>query len=141
MTFNNGYLSDEELNALIAETESEGLVQAPKGLHAEVMKRIDGDPSKSQKERKADFYKFTYKVVLSVAAALVLLTLLPRTIDTRRPVPTKEEVLKERADTNDIRIIPQKEKLTKEKIQKDLDKKDLITMLEDYITEKGGILK
>ena len=141
MTFNNDYLSDEELNALIAETESEGLVQAPKGLHAEVMKKIDRNPARSQKERKADFYKFTYKVALSVAAALLLMALLPRTIDTRKPVPTKEEVLRERTETNEIHIIPQKPKPTKEEIQKDLDKKDLITTIEDYIAEKGGILK
>ncbi len=141
MTFNKDYLSDEELNALIAETESEGLVQAPKGLHAEVMKGIDGNPARSQKERKADFYKFTYKVVLSVAAALLLMTLLPRSIDTRRPVPTREEVLKERTITDEMHILPQKQKPTKEEVQKDLSKKDLITMLEDYITEKGGILK
>ena len=141
MTFNKDYLSDEELSALIAETESEGLVQAPKGLHAEVMKKIDRDPAASQKERKADFYKFTYKVVLSVAAALLLMVLLPRTIDTRRPVPTKEEVLKERAINSELHILPQKQKPTKEEIQKDLDKKDLITILEEYITEKGGILK
>ena len=141
MTFNKDYLSDEELNALIAETESEGLVQAPKGLHAEVIKRIDENPAASQKERQAAFYKFTYKVVLSVAAALLLMTLLPRTIDTRRPVPTKEEVLRERAITDEIHILPQKQKLTKDEIQKSLNRKDLITMLEDYITEKGGILK
>ena len=141
MTFNNDYLSDEELSALIAETESEGLVQAPKGLHAEVISRIDRDPARSQKERKADFYKFTYKVVLSVAAALLLMVLLPRTIDTRRPVPTKEEVLSQRAVMDEIHILPQKQKPTKEEIQKDLDKKDLITILEEYITEKGGILK
>ncbi len=141
MTFNKDYLSDEELNALIAETESEGLVQAPNGLHAEVISRIDGNPARSQKERTADFYKFTYKVVLSVAAALLLMTLLPRSIDARRPVPTREEVLKERATTDEMHILPQKQKPTKEEVQKDLSKKDLITMLEDYITEKGGILK
>ena len=141
MTFNKDYLSDEELNALIAETESEGLVQAPNGLHAEVISRIDRNPARSQKERTADFYKFTYKVVLSVAAALLLMTLLPRTIDARRPVPTREEVLKERTITDEMHILPQKQKPTKEEVQKDLSKKDLITMLEDYITEKGGILK
>lgn len=117
MTFNNDYLSDEELNALIAETESEGLVQAPKGLHAEVMKKIDRDPAASQKERKADFYKFTYKVVLSVAAALLLMTLLPRTIDTTPRVPTKEEVMKDR------------------------EREPILDKIEEYITEKGGILK
>ena len=141
MTFNKDYLSDEELSALIAETESEGLVQAPKGLHAEVISRIDRNPARSQKERTADFYKFTYKVVLSVAAALLLMTLLPRTIDTRRPVPTKEEVLKERAINSELHILPQKQRPTKDEVQNDLKKKDLITMLEDYITEKGGILK
>ena len=141
MTFNKDYLSDEELSALIAETESEGLVQAPKGLHAEVMKRIDGNPSRSQKEMRADFYRFTYKVVLSVAAALLLMTLLPRTIDTRKPVPTREEVLSQKAVMDEVHIIPQKQKQTKEEVQKDLHRKQLLEILEDYITEKGGISK
>ncbi len=141
MTFNKDYLSDEELSALIAETESEGLVQAPKGLHAEVMKRIDGNPAASQKERMADFYRFTYKVVLSVAAALLLMVLLPRSIDTRRPVPTREEVLSQKAVMDEVHIIPQKQKQTKEEVQKDLHRKQLLEILEDYITEKGGILK
>ena len=117
MTFNKDYLSDEELSALIAETESEGLVQAPKGLHAEVMKRIDGNPSRSQKEMRADFYKFTYKVVLSVAAALLLMALLPRNIDTTPNVPTKEEVMKDR------------------------EREPILDKLENYIAEKGGIIK
>ncbi len=141
MTTDKNYLSDEELNALIAETESEGLVQAPKGLHAEVISRIDRNPAPSHKESKTEFYTFTYKVVLSVAAALLLMTLLPRTIDTTRPVPSREEVLRERAATGEIHILPQKQPPTKDEIQNVLNKKDLITMLEDYITEKGGILK
>lgn len=141
MTFNKDYLSDEELSALIAETESEGLVQAPKGLHAEVMKRIDGNPAASQKERMADFYRFTYKVVLSVAAALLLMVLLPRSIDTRRPVPTREEVLSQKAVMDEVHVIPQKQKQTKEEVQKDLHRKQLLEILEDYITEKGGIFK
>ena len=39
------------------------------------------------------------------------------------------------------KILDLSKKPTKEEIQKGIDKKDLITMLEDYITEKGGILK
>ncbi|RKM60519.1 hypothetical protein D6855_07360 [Butyrivibrio sp. CB08] len=141
MTTDKNYLSDEELNALIAETESEGLVQAPKGLHAEVISRIDRNPAPSHKESKTEFYRFTYKVVLSVAAAVLLMAILPRSFDTKQHIPTREEVLNEKAAREEIHIIPQKQQPTKDELLEEQNKEELLEMLEKYITENGGITK
>lgn len=89
MNLNNRYLSDEELNALISEIEQDDLIMAPPDLKAEVLRRMV--------DTKRTFIMYCFRVITSVAAAIVLILLLPGTINGKqsdREIPSREEVLK-----------------------------------------------
>ncbi len=80
------YLSDEELQKLIDETESAGLLQAPPDFEAFVMKRINQDESKTSEEsnntisfeeKKKQYARFRFQVCMAMAAAILFLLVAP----------------------------------------------------------------
>ena len=86
------YLSDEELNAMICEIESGDLVMAPPGIKENVLRKVAN--------KKKEFVTYCFRVVLSAAAAIVLMFLLPTNIDVTvhdEKIPTKQEVLEKEA--------------------------------------------
>ena len=86
------YLSDEELNAMICEIESCDLVMAPPGIKENVLRKVAN--------KKKEFVTYCFRVVLSAAAAIVLMFLLPTNIDITvhdEKIPTKQEVLEKEA--------------------------------------------
>ena len=88
----DSYLSDEELNAMICEIESGDLVMAPPGIKENVLRKVSN--------KKKEFVTYCFRVVLSAAAAIVLMFLLPTNIDITvhdEKIPTKQEVLEEEA--------------------------------------------
>ena len=102
------YLSDEELEQLILEIEQEELVPAPPDLMESILARAE----KGSKESKVrEFRAYCLRVVMSVAAALLMVFTLPGLMDTQlsdripeqevstqempKEIPTKEETLSE----------------------------------------------
>lgn len=88
----DSYLSDEELNAMICEIESGDLVMAPPGIKENVLRKVAN--------KKKEFVTYCFRVVLSAAAAIVLMFLLPTNIDITvhdEKIPTKQEVLEKEA--------------------------------------------
>lgn len=84
----DSYLSDEELNAMICEIESGDLVMAPPDIKENVLRKVAN--------KKKEFVTYCFRVVLSAAAAIVLMFLLPTNIDITvhdEKIPTKQEVL------------------------------------------------
>ena len=91
----DSYLSDEELNAMICEIESGDLVMAPPGIKENVLRKVAN--------KKKEFVNYCFRVVLSAAAAIVLMFLLPTNIDITvhdEKIPTKQEVLEKEALNN-----------------------------------------
>ena len=84
----DSYLSDEELNAMICEIESGDLVMAPPDIKENVLRKVAN--------KKKEFVTYCFRVVLSAAAAIVLMFLLPTNIGFAahdEKIPTKQEVL------------------------------------------------
>ena len=89
MNLNNRYLSDEELNALICEIEQDDLIMAPPELKVKVLHRAV--------DKKREFAGYCFRVITSVAAAIVMLVLLPKgeaISNFEMKIPSREEVLK-----------------------------------------------
>ena len=70
----SGYLSEEELNALIVQVESQEMLRAPVHLKTEVMEQIRRE-RRGAKKRQVFVYRA--KVLAAMAAALTLLILMP----------------------------------------------------------------
>ena len=88
----DSYLSDEELNAMICEIESGDLVMAPPDIKENVLRKVAN--------KKKEFVTYCFRVVVSAAAAIVLMFLLPTNIDITvhdEKIPTKQEVLEKEA--------------------------------------------
>ena len=73
MNENLNYISDEELEQLIACVEQEELVAAPPDLAENVLATV----VKGEVARKKEFYSYCFRVITSVAAAIALVFLLP----------------------------------------------------------------
>lgn len=88
MKLENEYLSDDELNQLICEIEKNELVMAPPDFTESVLESI------KPKNNKNEFTTYCFRVLASVAAAIVLLFLMPEITYTQtQKTPTKQEVL------------------------------------------------
>lgn len=86
MRANWEYLSDEELKLLIAEVERNELVTAPPDLKQDIMNmisaetqvvNISADRLISGHNMQKEFYRYCFRVAVSVAAAVVLVFALP----------------------------------------------------------------
>ena len=77
------YLSDEELQKLINETESAGLLQAPPDFEASVLKRIEEKEKEkapqpiSFEEKKKQYSRFKFQVCMAMAAAILFMVVAP----------------------------------------------------------------
>ncbi len=88
MKLENEYLSDEELNFLISQVEDNELIVAPPDFAKSVLKKVE------PRSKKKEFTTYCFRVLASVAAAIVLLFIMPEITYTQtRQVPTKQEVL------------------------------------------------
>lgn len=101
------YLSDEELNKLIFETEAD-LVQAPPGLLEGILDKVDADSEKAKplmktKEQKiVEYRRFRKQVIVSMTASIAASLLLPIALSyvpemprRERSIPTREEIVKQ----------------------------------------------
>lgn len=106
------YLSDEELDKLINETESAGLLQAPQGFEAVVLARIDksqeieniaenknvhpeqdkADDTKiiSFEDKKKQFSRYRFQVCMAMAAAILFVIVAPFFAESKSGICIKE---------------------------------------------------
>lgn len=94
------YLTDEELNALIREVETSEMTMAPPDLLDDILQKIDlaelAKPPKILRieKRRNEFRRYCLQVASGVAAAVVLLFLLPAFSGGKEmTVPAKEQIL------------------------------------------------
>ena len=85
MKLDQNYLSDEELEAFITDIEENDLVLAPPELLNQILHTIELSEScikpitsfEMQRKKTIEFRKYCLQVITSVAAAIVLVFLLP----------------------------------------------------------------
>ena len=73
----DSYLSEEELNALIYETEQRQVIAPPTYLEEEILQKIR---AKKQKTAKREFYLYTAKIITAIAAVITLMFAAPQTM-------------------------------------------------------------
>lgn len=115
MKLEKDYLSEEELEALIADIEENDLVLAPKDLLTNILRTIDeeaqnmdlercaekeNDPAsvsfKVQNNRVIEFRKYCIQVITSVAATIALVFLLPTSMQVQKAeIPSKDMIIAE----------------------------------------------
>lgn len=74
---NTGYLSDEELERLIAVTEAEPLLHPPKELKSDILGQIR---RKRKYAKNMQLFSYSMKVFAATAAALTVLLIVPENI-------------------------------------------------------------
>lgn len=82
MTNHKNYLSDEELECLMCEIESKDLVFAPPDIQEQVLNVLDETPrvitERSNIDKIREFKRYRFRVLATVAAAVVAVFVLPR---------------------------------------------------------------
>ena len=82
MTNHKNYLSDEELQSLMCEIESKDLVFAPPDIQEQVLNVLDETPhvitERSNTDKIREFKRYRFRVIATVAAAVVAVFVLPR---------------------------------------------------------------
>lgn len=86
MSEHNTYLTDEELNQLIADVEVNEMVSAPPDMAEEILMRLymqsnnlsEMTKAKDRNAREKEFRLYCFRVITSVAAAIMLLFVMPK---------------------------------------------------------------
>ena len=82
MTNHKNYLSDEELECLMCEIESKDLVFAPPDIQEQVLNVLDETlhviTERSNTDKIREFKRYRFRVLATVAAAVVAVFVLPR---------------------------------------------------------------
>ena len=76
------YLSDEELQKLIMDVELNDMTKAPANLQKKVLDAVDvadkaGNIAKTKKQKIIEYRLYSLKVALAVAAAIVVMFIVP----------------------------------------------------------------
>ena len=124
-----GYLTDEELEQLISDVETEGLMMAPQSLMDDVMeqiKRTEDVTKESQsddsyleptkvidfEQRRKEYRRYCIRVMSSVAAAIAFVFLYLGGMDVQTEIiPSKESVMMQEVQTRE-EVLQQEERLT-----------------------------
>lgn len=123
MKLEDEYLSDEQLEQLILQVEQHELLKAPPDFTESVLKQLEEFSQSGVKEiipinklesRKKEFVKYSFRVIASVAAAIVLLFSIPEMNYFQvKNVPTKQEVLATQKHTTREEVLNETSFLTK----------------------------
>lgn len=109
------YLSDEELQKLIMDVELNDMTKAPANLQKKVLDAVDaadkaGTIAKTKKQKIIEYRLYSLKVALAVAAAIVVMFIVPGVpvanrdfgsidkTDFQRDVSFRDEILKKKDD-------------------------------------------
>ena len=122
------YLSDEELQKLIAGAEAETNVKAPDDLEEKVIARIES----RQRKKTVDFATYCLRVGFGVAAAIALLTIVPFIPARQITPPARETVVTEKEIPARETVIGGKSTLTREEVLKGEKEPNLIDEIKDY---------
>lgn len=76
---NPAYLTDEALEALIAETEAGSMLHPPKGFHDDILSRIH---RKRRYRKNLQLFSYSMKVIVATAAALGIVLIVPVNVNT-----------------------------------------------------------
>lgn len=105
------YLTDEELEQLILEVEENELVAAPPGLLQKILADVDASEDSNvvkdvsgmqednsrqriQEKKRKEFRTYCFRVLTSVAAAILIIFALPSLMDAQLPdVPTRQDII------------------------------------------------
>ena len=108
MKLDQNYPSEEELEALIANIEEHDLVQAPPDLLNQILYTIEEsipfenntsllEKDSLQRKKTIEFRKYCFQVITSIAAAIVLIFLLPTSMQMQKSelpsIPSKDMIL------------------------------------------------
>lgn len=131
------YLSDEEIQKLMASVEAEAPVKAPDDLEEKVIARIVS----RERKKTVDFTRYCLRVGFGVAAAIALLCLVPFVSDGK----IMHSVLpKELAESTGLLAdgIPSRDEVlgtgvkSKEEVLKGLNEPSLFEELKSYVADK-----
>jgi hypothetical protein len=122
------YLSDEELEKLIAGAEAETIIKAPDDLEDKVIARIES----SERKKTVDFATYCLRVGFGVAAAIALLTIVPSVPERQFELPTKDTVLVEKEIPTREEVLGNKTVLSKEEVLNGEKEPRLIDEIKNY---------
>lgn len=71
------YMSDKQLEDLIRDVETKGLIEAPEQLKGNVLQAIERKQELLKQRKSRELLKFGIKIVFSTAAAIAFLVLVP----------------------------------------------------------------
>lgn len=138
-----GYLSEEELNDLIAEVESGGLVASPVYLKDHIMDAVRGsqvislDAEKRKRAAKLQFIAYSLKICTAAAVAVFCLTVVPMDFSTGSALADRNKV-ERRIDENMERHEERNKKLL-ERTQKNDWKEVIDTKSEELFRIWNGL--
>ena len=122
------YLSDEELQKLIAGTEAETCVKAPDDLEEKVIARIES----RERKKTVDFATYCLRVGFGVAAAIALLSIVPFIPARQVTPPARETVVSEKEIPTREEVLGSRQKLTREEVLRGEKEPTLIDEIKDY---------
>ena len=95
------YLSDDELEKLINDTEASGLLQAPLGFEKGILDRIENESRViSFDEKKKQYSRFRFQVCMAMAAAILLMVVAPMAMNSESGRQFKEATEGMRVERN-----------------------------------------
>lgn len=122
------YLSDEELQKLIADAEQETAVKAPDDLEEKVIARIES----REKKKTVEFARYCARVAFGVAAAIALLCIVPNLPKAEVVKPVAESVFMEKEIPTRDQVIGDRKILTREEVLSGAERPNLIDELKSY---------
>lgn len=107
MKENMGYLTDTELESMVRELERNDLVPAPPDLQNQILETLDMEERRCR-EKVIAFKRYRFRVMTTVAAAVLVVLLLPRLEnlqqrerDFMKPMQKQEYVIQSRYETKE----------------------------------------
>lgn len=106
------YLTDTELDGLIREIEQNELVSAPLDLQEQILEVLNQEMYKPEEQKARDkvreYRRYRFRVMTAVAAAVLVVFLLPRLESLRQqkrepiqPITKREKVIANRYETKE----------------------------------------
>ena len=110
------YLSDEELQKLISDVELNDMAETPVDLQKKVLDEISalsksGNIAKTKKQKIIEYRLYSLKVALAVAAAIVVMFIVPCVPVANRDIDLMEKINSQRDTSFRNEIIKKKEKI------------------------------
>lgn len=107
MRENMAYLTDTELENMVRELERDDLVPAPPDLQNQILEILDMEERRCR-EKVIAFKRYRFRVMTTVAAAVLVVLLLPRLENLRqrerdfmKPMQKQEYVIQSRYETKE----------------------------------------